>query len=159
MKRENRSLVYSPEVMKYIEELRQVASSLDKVGELDQFFEKSLMVFMNDGWGYREFLELIAEELAPYYGVSTDDVHFQQYPDSIDKGIESWMRCARSSKALSDSVKTCGTFGIVSCDLGDVIGNLSSATLVKALQQIVKNTKRILVVFRVPYMEIEEAAK
>ncbi len=157
MRVENTSLVYSPEVMNYMEELRQVASSLEKVGALEQFFEKSLMVFMNEGWGYREFLEQIAEELAPYYGVTKDDVHFQQYPEGVDKGIESWMRCARSSRALADSVKTCGTFGIVSCDLSVVLDNFSSADFIKVLQQIVKNTKRILVVFHLPYMEEEEA--
>ena len=158
MRNANRELSYSLDVQEYIKELRHVVASLDKVGELEQFFEKNLLVFMNEGWGYQQFLDMVAEELAPYYGISADEVYFQQYPDGYDKGVERWARTAKSIRSLSENVTARRIFGIVSCDLCEVMDSLSSPMLMQALKTIVKDAKQILIVFRLPYMN-EQSAK
>lgn len=158
MRDANRVLSDSISVQGYIKELRHVVDSLDKVGELEQFFEKNLLVFMNEGWGYKQFLDKIAEEVAPYYGISAEEVYFQQYPDGYDKGVERWARTAKSIKSLSENVTARRIFGIVSCDLSDVMDELSSLMLIQALKTIVKDSKELLIVFRLPYMN-EHSAK
>ncbi len=153
MKKVNMVSKYSKEVKGYLEELRRVAGSLDRIGEIEQIFQRCLMVFMDDGWGYEDFLESIAEELAPFYGASSDDVYFHKFPESFDKGVAAWERNSRSVKSMSEKVQMQNTFAILSCDLREFMDELSNPSMVKSLKTIVENGKRIFIVFRFPYMK------
>ena len=74
---------YSPEMMVYIKELRRVTEALSEIDSMSQFFTKSLLVSMDDGWGYSAFLNVIRDELLPYFKVTAKDISIAETKKSI----------------------------------------------------------------------------
>lgn len=145
---------YSPEMKAYIKEIRQVTSSLYKVGALNRFFTKSLLVSMDDGWGYSAFLRAIAQELAVYYRVDKDEKMHSEISFEKDDFSE-WEKQADVVKKVSSQIVYKNWFAVMAYDLSDWIGKLSDPRFLNYLRKMGQYSKNILLVFRVPHMDVK----
>lgn len=145
---------YSPEMKSYINELRQVTESLYEVGVLERFFTKSLLVSMDDGWGYSAFLRAIAQELAVYYRVDKDEKMHSEISFEKDDFSE-WEKQADVVKKVSSQIVYKNWFAVMAYDLSDWTGKLSDPRFLNYLRKMGQYSKNILLVFRVPHMDVK----
>lgn len=144
---------FSPEMMSYIKELRQVTKALNRINNLPQFYTKSLLVSMDDGWGYSAFLKVIRDELLPYYYVDVEDVDVEEITLGESEGIERWIALPKAIKAKAKSIAERRKFAIVSFDIRDWMTEIGGPELLDCLRKVGQYSANILCVFRIPYMD------
>lgn len=144
---------FSPEMMTYITELRQVTQALDQINNLPQFYTKSLLVSMDDGWGYSAFLKAIRDELLPYYNAEKDDIDVEEVTVSATDGMERWVAVPKAIKTKAGNVVERRKFSIASFDIRDWMSEVNRPELLDCLRKIGQYSDNILCVFRIPYMD------
>lgn len=146
---------YSPEMKSYIKELRQVTNSLYNVGALNQFYTKSLLISMDDGWGYSAFLKVIAKELAVYYKNDKKENGYSEISCAYSDDFSEWEQQVRVVKKVSDDLVQKNMFGVMAYDLSEWTGMLSDPRFLNCLRKMGQYSKNILLVFRVPHMDMK----
>lgn len=146
---------FSPEMKAYIEELRHVMKSLDSIGSIGQFFSKKLLISIDDGWGYSAFLRAIRTELERYYDNKGTEMKIEEIALATDIGVDAWKGQPGKIKEISaDRVKD-NRFSIASYDMREWVGELSKPELLNEIRRMGQYAKNILVVFRLPYMDMK----
>lgn len=146
---------FSPEMMNYIKELRQVTQALDRINNLPQFYTKSLLISMDDGWGYSAFLKVIRDELLPFYHADADDVDVEEVMISESDGLERWLAVPKAIKTKAGRVAQRRNFSIAAFDIRDWMTEIGKLELLDCLRKIGQYSTNILCVFRIPYMDVK----
>lgn len=146
---------YSPEMKAYIKELRQVTESLYKVGVLDRFYTKSLLISMDDGWGYSAFLRAIAQELAVYYRVDKNEKMHSEITFEKQDDFSEWEKQVGTVKTVSSKLTYKKWFAVMAYDLSEWVEQLSNPRFLNYLRRMGQYSKNILLVFRVPHMDVK----
>lgn len=146
---------FSPEMKAYIKELRQVAQALYSVGSLEQVYAKSLLISMDDGWGYSAFLKVIQQEMAPFYSAVLKSIYVMEEVIPVENGIAAWEGVPKRIKELSEKATEEKKFLIVAYDMREWMGQFSDTAFLNQLRRVGQYAKNILLVLRIPYMEIK----
>ena len=64
---EEKIVRFSPEMTAYMEEVKHVSSALKRANCMNQFYETALLVAVDEGQGYSEFLKVLEQELKQHY--------------------------------------------------------------------------------------------
>lgn len=144
---------FSPEMMTYIKELRQVTQALHQISNLSQFFTKSLLISMDDGWGYSAFLKAIRDELLPYYKADVDDIDVEEVSITASDGMERWVAVPKAIKEKAKRVAERKKFSIAAFDIRDWMTEIGNPELLDCLRRMGQYSQNILCVFRIPYMD------
>lgn len=146
---------FSPEMTAYIKELRQVAQALYSVGSLEQVYAKTLLLSMDDGWGYSAFLRVIQQELAPFYSAIMKSIYVIEETISGENGVSAWEGVPKRIKELSEKATEEKKFLIVAYDMREWMGQFSEPAFLNYLRRVGQYAKNILLVLRVPYMDMK----
>ena len=146
---------FSPEMKSYIKELRHVMNSLDSIGSIGQIFSKKLLISIDDGWGYSAFLRVIRSELSRYYDDSGTEMKIDEIALSANSSIDVWRGQPGKIKDMSADRVTYNRFSIVSYDMREWIDKLPNPELLNEIRRISQYAKNILVIFRIPYMDMK----
>lgn len=144
---------FSPAMISYIEELRRVTKTLYEIDGLSQFFTKSLLVSMDDGWGYSSFLKTIRDELLRFYKVSAKDISITETSWKNSDGLSPWEGQPDAIKRVAEGMKINGKFSIISYDMTPWLTELENPALLNYIRRIGQYAENVICVFRFPYME------
>ncbi len=146
---------FSAEMKAYIEELRYVMRSLDSIGSVGQIFSKKLLISIDDGWGYSAFLRVIRAELERYYDDNGKEMKIEEISLSPNNGIDLWRGQAGKIKDVSEDRVKYNRFSILSYDMREWVDYLSKPELLNEIRRMGQYAKNILVIFRLPYMDMK----
>lgn len=141
----------SPEMMAYLDEAKCVTAKLQKLGQLDQFFEQSLLMAMDEGWGETEFVDAIRDALLPYYDVSKENTAVRLLRVPKDKSTMYWESQLDLLKGIAQTAKNKGGFSIIVCDLLEQVGNLKSVAFLNMLEKFRKELEDTMFIVWIPY--------
>lgn len=144
---------FSTEMTAYIKEMNHVASTLKSIDSMEQFFEKSLLVSIDDGWGYSEFLQVIRKELMAYYEEITLEPKIKEENYPSDKGIGVWEKKIEDVTMLTERLERFNGFAILSYDMRNWMNEFSNPTFLQYIRKIGDKAKNILIVFRIPSLD------
>lgn len=144
---------FSTEMTAYIKEMNHVASTLKSIDSMEQFFEKSLLVSIDDGWGYSEFLQVIRKELLAYYGGITIEANIKEENYPSGKGIDVWEKKIADVTVLTERLERSEGFAILSFDMRNWMNEFSNPSFLKYIREIGDKAKNILIVFRISSLD------
>lgn len=144
---------YSPEMMTYIKELRQVSENLYQIGELTQVFSKNLLVSMDDGWGYSAFLKCIRAEFSPFFIGDMEEYEISEHTVDPQNGVSAWEAYPISIKKHTAQLFENNSFSIISLDMTDWMDQIEDKDLLNYIRRICQYATRSICVFRFPYMD------
>lgn len=148
-------VAFSPEMRTYIEELRHVMKNLDSVGSIGQIFSKKLLISIDDGWGYSAFLRAIRAELVRYYDDNGTEMKIEEVTLPLNNGIDVLKSQADKVKDVSEDRVKYNRFSILSYDMREWVDEFSKSDVLNEIRRIGQYAKNILVVFRIPYMDMK----
>ena len=151
---------YSPEVKTYLKELDTYIPMLKKMTAYECVWTQNLLIAMDEGYGYSDFLKEIANVFATH-----------GFADKMEK--DSWVKemvveqkpAAEQKYADWDQVlsyaKSCEKYNqgmkkkrvILSLDISEWQDELNTEKIRKYIRELAKCTINMLCVFRVPFME------
>lgn len=149
----------SPEMTKYLEEVKRAAGTLCRIGHAEQFFEQRLLLSMNEGWGEEEFVEVIKDTLLPYYNVSDETVVTRMIRVPKDKGPTYWENQVQTCADMIREVSIRNGFCIFVCDLKEYMENLNSKEFMRIMKQFAEKIKGALFILWIPYVGEEQRKK
>ncbi len=148
-------VAFSPEMKAYIKELRHVMKNLDNVGSIGQIFSKKLLISIDDGWGYSAFLRAIRAELVRYYDDNGTEMKIEEVTLSTSNGVEILNSQADKVKDVSQDRVKYNRFSILSYDMREWVDEFTKSNVLNEIRRIGQYAKNILVVFRIPYMDMK----
>lgn len=149
----------APVMENYIRELGQVIPMLSRMRADDCIWSRNLLVSVDDGYGYSQFLTNIAElfgvyELADvrekekwvHEMVITQKLGEEHRYDAWESAVSYARSCHNANEGKSKRV-------VLSLDIREWQSELRTEKVKKYIQEICSYSKKLICVFRIPYME------
>lgn len=146
---------FSPQMQAYVEELKHVTETLHSVKSLTQFFETSLLVSIDEGYGYSSFIQVISDYLDKYYSSPIKKERIYKTEIASDKGISAWKREVETIRRISEEMKRENGFTIKTYDMRDWMDVFTDSNFFAILRDMAQSAKNVLLVFRISYIEEE----
>lgn len=146
-----------PELVKYLQEVASVVPRLQMLGAMDHFWQRNLLVSIDDGWGFTAFVNSLctlyrALEIAPQDGRSECvEITLQRNPGENPES--DWENAIKTACSLSASVKKGQTVPLLCLDVSAWQDNLSDPKVKEYLRQINDSASGVVCVFRVTFLE------
>lgn len=149
----------APAMAEYIRELGKIMPMLSNMHMKDCIWSRNLLVSMDDGFGYSEFLREIANVLDAYEFIERSNRDNWVQENVIKKGSNEEQRYVDWEKALSYAKAFCeGNKGkpkrvILSLDIREWQSELNTEKVKKYVKEICEYSENFLCVFRIPHAE------
>lgn len=154
MKRYEKIVNFSPEMSAYREELRRVILSLKSIDALGVIFDNALLVAIDDGWGFSEFVEMISQEMQEAFEIKHTriKVNEEKYPTG-NRQEDTWEKQCDRIENFSANTRVKSKFGIIKYDLSTAVSAITTVEFKQRMSELKKAAKDIMLIFHVPYMD------
>lgn len=152
---------YTPNMVEFLMELGHVIPSLKEMHTISSVWNQSLLVSIHDGYGYSAFLQAIAKILKRNGLTDNADERVAirelviAQNDHRDERYNDWKRAVDLAAQMADGNKRRITKCILSLDISQWQSELNSSEVSGYLRKIEELADNFLIVYRVPFMEMQ----
>lgn len=153
-----RIVEFSPEMSAYRKELKKALEGLNSIGAQGLIFDNVLLVSIDEGWGYSEFVQMITYELKTAFDLSYRPIDKVEESYITEKREELWKRQYDKIEQLGNKTRYGSKFAVLTYDLTNAGSEVGTPTFMRRICNIKERTKDTLLIFRVPYMSQKSLA-
>ncbi len=144
-------VAFSPEMSAYIAEMKQVIKTLKKIKAEHKYFDTSILLSVDEGWGKEEFIRTIIKVLEEELKIDTENISLEQREYSMIKNNQ---MLAYGAGLGADSMRPdLENLIIRAVDLGEAIAEFDSPKFKNDLREYAKNSRHVFNIFLIPYMD------
>lgn len=147
-----RIVEFSPEMSAYRKELKKALEGLENIGAQGLIFDTVLLVSIDEGWGYTEFVEMISYELKEVFDLRHRPIEKDTESYVTDKGEEMWRRQYERIERLGDKARHGAKFAILTYDLTKAMPEWGTPKFMRRIYDIKERVKDTVLIFRIPYV-------
>ena len=149
---------YSSTMAKYIRELGMVIPMLKSMGMEKNIWSRNLLVAIDSGYGYNEFLNDIAEVFYECELISNgNNKKVQEFvikqSDRAEDKYRGWDNALNQIASLAQMNQLTNQVAVLSIDIGEWISELQTERVSDYLRKISAHAGQIICVFKVPFVE------
>ena len=148
-----RIVSFSPEMVTYRKEFRGIMKRLGFIGAKGTILSNTLLLSIDDGWGYNEFFEMLIKELKQGLDLSFADIEIKEESFPGNNNYAVWENQIDRVKNLSAKAGKSGKFAVVVYDFAEAVEHLGEKETKKFLSAYRREAKEVFLIFRLPYME------
>ena len=142
-------VAFSPEMSAYIEEMKRVIITLKKIKAQNKFFETSVLLSVDEGWGKEEFVRSIIKVLSKEFKIDESDISIEKREYSSIKNNQ-FLGCHPFD--FDDTEQEIDHLTVKVTDLSQEVSEFNSPKFKNDIREYTKMFKNTLHLFVVPYM-------
>lgn len=146
-------LEYSKELQDYLEELRQVTSTLSTIDQQKQVLEKVVLLSMDEYWGLQDVIKSIQTLLEEQFHMVEGSAPLKVVDYMAESKYDPLKKQRNVVENFSLTVKAGDGFGIVVYDLEGSLGKTNDAEFLSHIHLLKEGGDGIFFIFCVQYME------
>lgn len=149
---------YSPTMAKYIRELGMVIPMLNSMGNKHNIWSRNLLVAIDEGYGYYEFIYDIVEIFFESGLVSSNNPKYlkqfviRKNSREEDK-YKDWDNVLEQFASIAEKNSHANVVAVLSVDIGEWTSELHTERVTEYLRRMAAYASQIICAFKVPFVE------